>query len=107
MFMHTTRWHDSVHESIRETPHTVTQDCGVGSFARPPSRLRSLSEVQTRSHTNEGSAPSSSRRVAGPVLLFFPLLVTPRIRTTGAIIPAATAHGLGTPMVGEQTTPSR
>ena len=60
MFMHTTRWHDSVHESIRLTPHTVTHDCGVGSFDKPPKRRSNLSEAQTRSQTKDGSAPSSS-----------------------------------------------
>merc|ERR1719412_3262134 len=98
MFMQTTRWQDSVQESTRETPQIVTQDCGVGSFARPPSLRRSLSEAQTRSHTNEGSAPSSSLLLFGPELLFFPLLVAPRRRTTGAQTAAAMAHGDGTPI---------
>ena len=99
MFMQTTRWQDSVHESFLFTPQTVTQDCGVGSFDKPPSLLNNLSEAQTLSHTNEGSAPSSSLLLVGPPpVLFFPP-PTPLYKSTGAMTAVATAQGEGTPMV--------
>ena len=67
MFMQTTRWHDSVQLSIRETPQIVTQLCGVGSFASPPSLLRSLSEAHTLSHADTHSCPSACAAFLSPL----------------------------------------
>jgi hypothetical protein len=45
-------------QNVPETPQTVTHVSLVGSFARLPSFLSSLSDVHTRSQTNgESSSP--------------------------------------------------
>lgn len=69
-FRHTVRRQASVHASPADTPHTVTQELGVGSFDKPPIRRSSLSEVHTRSHTKDGSVPSSEVAAAAALARF-------------------------------------
>jgi len=58
--LHTTRWHASVHESSRLTPHTVTHVFGVTSFASPP--ILQAREGATRHHGERASRHRSAGR---------------------------------------------
>lgn len=63
-FVHTARWHASVHESKRLVPQTVTHELGMTSFARPPIlRARGEKECIPSTPTDPHAAAGPKRQV--------------------------------------------
>ncbi|KAG9451047.1 hypothetical protein H6P81_011012 [Aristolochia fimbriata] len=81
-FTQTVRAQASAQASSSETPQTVTQVSGVGSFENAPTFFSILLDVQTLSHTNKSSwllsRPLASFSLCSSARLLFALIACPK-----------------------------